>query len=113
MVPSVDTGGDPMNHREERKSYWRALIDKHTESGMSAAAFCKQQGINSQRFYFWRRRFRADSASPGFIRLVPTSKTAFSGIRIILDYGVSLELDRGFDPLTLQETIDALRTMGG
>jgi hypothetical protein len=112
MVPSVKTGGDPMNHREKRKSYWRALIDKHAESGMSAAAFCKEQGINPQRLYFWRRRFRADSTSPGFIRLVPTSKTPFSGIRIVLDHGVCVELDRGFDPLTLRETIDALRTMG-
>ena len=102
-----------MNHREERKDYWRALIDKQTESGMSAAAFCKQQGINPQRFYFWRRRFRSESTGAGFIRLVPTSNTAFSGIRIVLDHGVSVELDRGFDPLTLKETIDALRTLGG
>ena len=102
-----------MNHREERKAYWRALVDKHTESGMSAAAFCKQQGINSQRFYFWRRRFRADSSGAGFIRLVPTSKIPFSGIRIVLDHGVCVELDKGFDPLTLKEAIDALRTLGG
>ena len=102
-----------MNHREERKAYWRALVDKHTESGMSAAAFCKQEGINPQRFYFWRRRFRGDSTSPAFIRLVPTSKAAFRGVRIVLNHGVSLKLDRNFDPLTLKETIDALRTLGG
>jgi len=103
-----------MNHREEQKTYWRAVIDKHTESGMSAAAFCKQQGINSQRFYFWRRRFLAESTGAGFIRLVPTSNTAFSGVRIALsDHGISLELDRGFDPLTFREAIDALRTLGG
>jgi hypothetical protein len=56
---------------------------------------------------------RADSANSGFIRLVPTSNTAFSGIRIILDHGITLEVDRGFDSLTLRETIDALRTLGG
>jgi hypothetical protein len=102
-----------MSYKEERKTHWRTLIDKHTESGMSAAAFCKQHEINPQRFYFWRRRFRADSANSGFIRLVPTSNTAFSGIRIILDHGITLEVDRGFDSLTLRETIDALRTLGG
>jgi hypothetical protein len=102
-----------MSYKEERKTHWRTLIDKHTESGMSAAAFCKQEGINPQRFYSWRRRFRAESPGAGFIRLVPTSNTSFSGIRIILDHGVSVELDRGFDPLTLRETIDALRILGG
>jgi hypothetical protein len=98
--------------KEARVNYWRALVEKQAESGMSAAAFCKQQGINPQRLYFWRRRFHSDSPGAGFIRLVPTSKTPFSGIRIVLDHGVSVELDRGFDPLTLRETIDALRTMG-
>jgi hypothetical protein len=114
MVSSVNTGGDLMNHREERSAYWRTIIDKHTESGMSAAAFCKLQGINLQRFYFWRRWFRSESAGAGFIRLVPTSNTAFSGVRISLfDHGIFLELDRGFDPLTFREAIDALRTLGG
>jgi len=102
-----------MNRREERSAYWRTIIDKHTESGMSAAAFCKQERINPQRFYFWRRRFRDESPIAGFIRLVPTSNSAFSGVRIALDHGICLELDRGFDPLTLRETIDALRTLGG
>ena len=41
-----------MNRREERKAYWCTLVDKHTEGGMSAAAFCKQENINPQRFYF-------------------------------------------------------------
>jgi hypothetical protein len=113
MVPSVNTGGDLMNHREERSAYWRTIIDKHTESGMSAAAFCKQQGINSQRFYCWRRRFLAESPGNGFIRLVPASTSTFSGIRISLDHGITLEVDKGFDPVTFREVIDALHTLGG
>lgn len=102
-----------MNHREERTAYWRALIDKHTESGMSAAAFCKQHEINPQRFYFWRRRFHRDPTSAGFIRLVPTSTPTFSGVRIFLDHGITLEVDKGFDPVTFREVIDALCTLGG
>jgi transposase-like protein len=103
-----------MSYKEEQSAYWRTIIDKHTESGMSAAAFCKQHEINPQRFYFWRRRFHRDPTSAGFIRLVPTSNTAFSGVRVALsDHGITLEVDRGFDSLTLRETIDALRTLGG
>ena len=99
--------------REERVVYWRSLVDKHAESGMSGAAFCGQERINPQRFYFWRRRFDCDSPSNGFIRLVPTSRATPSGIRIVLDQRISVEVDRGFDPLTLKEAIDALRSMGG
>jgi len=102
-----------MNYREERRSYWRTLVEKQAESGLSGAGFCKEQNINPQRFYVWRRRFRGDSPCPGFIQLVPTSKIPYSGIRIVMDHGMSLELDKGFDPLTLREAIDALRTLGG
>ena len=97
---------------KERREYWRALIEKHARSGMIAAAFCKEQKINPQRFYSWRKRFNRDSQHTGFIRLVPTSKTISSGIRILLDHGISVEVDRGFDPITLRETIDALSSRG-
>jgi hypothetical protein len=111
MVPPANTGGAIMG-REERRDYWRALIEKHAERGMSAAAFCKEQEINPQRFYSWRKHFNRDSQHTGFIRLVPTSKTSFSGVRILLDHGMTVEVDRGFDPVTLREAIDALFIRG-
>ncbi len=97
---------------KERRDYWRTLVEKHAESGMSGAAFCKEEQINSQLFYTWRRRFRHDSSTGEFIRLLPASKTARSGIRINLDHGISLEVERGFDALTLREIIDALCPRG-
>jgi hypothetical protein len=99
--------------REDRVNYWRSLVDKYAQSSMSGAAFCKQERINPQRFYFWRRRFDCDSPSNEFIRLVPSSKATPTGIRIVLDHGMCIELERGFDPLTLKEAINALCTKGG
>jgi len=32
--------------REERRDNWRALIEKHANSGMIAIAFCKEQKIS-------------------------------------------------------------------
>jgi hypothetical protein len=102
-----------MMSREDRVNNWRALVEKQTESGMSAAAFCKEQNINPQRFYAWRRRFSCDPPGAGFIRLVPTSKISQSGIRIVFDHQTWIEVERGFDPFTLKEAILALRTMVG
>jgi hypothetical protein len=48
-----------MSYKAERKTHWRTLIDKHTESGMSAAAFCKE-GIDFHRLCFWRQRLLAE-----------------------------------------------------
>ena len=93
---------------KERRENWRALIEKHAKSGMTAVAFCKVEKINPQRFYSWRKRFNRGTDKAGFIQLVPTPETGRSGIRIRLDSGISVEVDRGFDPITLRETLDAL-----
>ena len=98
--------------REERRNYWRALVEKHAESDKSATAFCKEHNLRRDQFYSWRRRFRRDACieqtSQGFLELVPYSKNTQSGIRIVLAGGISIEVDRDFDPPTLRATVHAL-----
>lgn len=97
--------------REERVTHWQTLVHEQTQSGMSAAAFCKENQLNLHGFYSWRRRFRAESGPQGtgsFLELVPASKIRESGVRICLGERLSIELDRGFHPSTLRNAIDAL-----
>ncbi|MEJ2726881.1 MAG: hypothetical protein P8175_20055 [Deltaproteobacteria bacterium] len=97
--------------REERVTHWQRRVQEQAQSGMSAAAFCKDHQINLQRFYSWRRRFMVQSdaqTTGGFLELVPSSKVHGSGIRIRLDERLSIELDRGFDPSSLRNAIDVL-----
>jgi hypothetical protein len=62
------------------------------------AAFCREHNINLQRFYHWRRRFKApDTPSTGFFQLVPCSTHADHGIPISLGEELHIEIDRGFD----------------
>ena len=102
--------------KEDRATYWQRVIQEQAESGLSAAAFCKDHQINPQRFYFWRRRFRDESAASkgggAFLELVPSSKIQASGIRIRLDERLSIELERHFDPHTLRNAINALCGQG-
>jgi len=102
--------------KEDRASYWQKLVQEQAESGVSAAAFCKDHDINPQRFYFWRRRFKDGSDATkevgAFLELVPSSKNHGSGIRIRLDERLSIELERHFDPRTLRNAIDALCGQG-
>jgi transposase-like protein len=102
--------------KEERAAYWQKLVQEQAESGVNAAAFCKDHQINPQRFYFWCRRFKdesnANKGTGAFLELVPSSKIQGSGIRIRLNERLSIELDRGFDPCTLRHAIDALCRKG-
>jgi hypothetical protein len=97
--------------KEERINHWRAFIRKHATSGLSAAAFCREQDINIHQFRWWQRRFRKDnsqSKESGFFQLVPLSKPQHSGIRIRLNNGVVIEVEQGFNPHTLRGVIDAI-----
>jgi transposase-like protein len=98
--------------RRKRASDWRALVDKQAGSGLSAATFCRNHHLNLHQFYQWRRRFqneRPKSHSAGFLQLIPWSKEAKSGIRLRLGEELSIEVERGFDPLTLRAVIEAIR----
>jgi hypothetical protein len=97
--------------REEKIKHWRAIIKKQAESGLSAAAFCREHNIIVHRFHWWRGRFRKEHSQgkgSGFLQLVPFSKSQHSGIRIRLDNGMFIEVEQGFDPHTLRSVIDAI-----
>lgn len=97
--------------RDELISQWRAVVDKQVASGLSAAVFCREQDINAQRFYQWRRRFyeQAINRMPsGFVELIPCSEHPHSGIRIRVQDRVCIEVERGFDPFTLRAVIETI-----
>jgi transposase-like protein len=96
--------------RRKRAADWRALVDKQAGSGLSAAAFCRNHHLNLHQFYQWRRRFENEQprSSAGFVELVPCSKETKSGIRLRLGDELSIEVERGFDPLTLRAVMEAI-----
>jgi hypothetical protein len=81
---------------ELRRAYWRDVLERQASSGLSAAAFCKSEGIAVPTFYGWRARLRdvpAPQAVP-FIDLGATAETAIAdaGIEIRLDLGHGMTL---------------------
>ena len=101
--------------RGSRKVYWRGLVAKQLESGLKPAAFCREHKINLNLFYRWRRRFRNEQpqgVSAGFVELAPCVTEPDSGLRIRLGDTLSIEVDRGFDPVTLRAVIEAISSGG-
>jgi len=101
--------------REERRDYWKTLVDEHSQSGLSASSFCLEHHLKVSQFYRWRRSFKSHTPirpSDGFIELVPSSKGSGSGIRIRLFDDLCIEVDRGFDPLSLRVAVETLYSRG-
>jgi len=53
------------------KSEWHTLFEEHNASGLSAAAFCRQRGVDAKYFSVRKRQLKA-SSSASFIEVKPT-----------------------------------------
>ena len=62
--------------REENRIRWEGIVQQQSESGLSAAAFCREQQISYQSFGYWKRRLQRGDEQP----LVQSSR--FQEVRI-------------------------------
>ncbi len=42
----------------ELRKLWRNRIERQRKSGLTVAAFCRQEGVSSATFYGWKRKLR-------------------------------------------------------
>ena len=90
------------------RAEWMALIEQQNQSGLSAAAFCRQQGVLAKSFYRWRHQLQDDTGS-AFIRAVPQPSAQHTSTgRILLEHGESRLVFEGGDPLWLAQLLKAL-----
>ena len=98
--------------RQERTAFWRSLVGKQIESGLTAAPFCREHQVNRDGFYHWRRRFQNEVSKDrylgSFVEFVPYQKKVSAGVHIRLNNGLYIEVERGLDPVTLRATIQTL-----
>ncbi len=93
--------------QQERTAHWSAIVERQIASGMSGLAWCQMHQINTASFYSWRRKLTEPQGQQGFIELA-SSTADYAGIRICMGPLLSIEVERGFDPVTLRTVIETL-----
>ena len=107
---------EKIGRQRRSEEEWRELVERHEQSGLTAAEFCEREGINSVSLYGWRSRLRKgvegklatapatkrlkrnkEAQPSGFIDLGSLGSGAGSRfeIRLELGHGVALHLVRG------------------
>lgn len=73
---------------------WDEAIEKHAESGMSAARYCREHKINYSMFLYHRRELRRKSTSEdcNTAKFVRMEVSGTCSTRLILPHGVTLEI---------------------
>ena len=87
---------------------WMEKLEDWRSSGLSIAAWCRQNAEGYHRFRYWRKRLEAQPSAPTgrFVEL--TLGHGQSPLRLECN-GIYLHVDRGFDPGLLTEILAVLK----
>jgi transposase-like protein len=106
---------------QDKARRWTELVQAYEMSGQSQRAFCAREGIGQSTLRYWRRRLKGvsgESTGSCGTRLVsvkvreeaPSSEA--SGLSIVADQGLRIEVSRDFDSATLERLMMSLRRLG-
>jgi transposase-like protein len=106
------------NQRSSSKErFWRRMVRRCRNSGLSVRAFCEEHGLSEPSFYAWRRSLAArDEAA---VRFVPVQVTpspqpttmadgSAGAVELVLSAGRRLRIGPGFDGPTLTRLLALL-----
>jgi hypothetical protein len=122
--------------RESRIEWWRRLIVRQQSVSVPLAQFCRQVGINTRRFYYWRQRLRemdaasmacqvsssrsprpagaaARSTAATFVPVSIVNRGTAAQLEINLGNGCAVRLTGPVDSTLLQAAIAAAGQLGG
>jgi hypothetical protein len=60
------------SEEESRIEWWRRLIFRQQSSPVPVTQFCGQMGINTRKFYYWRKRLRDQDAASSGSQITPS-----------------------------------------
>lgn len=110
--------------RKDRELFWRGVLQRQSESGLSVASFCRQESISAPSLYSWRRKLRERDAralrsDPPLeeeahlgVQLLPVRVEAGASpapVRILLPHGASIDAPGSIDRRALVDLLGALR----
>ena len=105
----------PQGPEGSKKELWRSILQEQKASGLSAAEFCRQRGLNVARFYWWKSNLSkrgAQAAKGRGGKLVPVhvkAAPADSRFEIVLG-GATIRLPQTFDPQALKSLLSVVRS---
>lgn len=103
---------------KEQKSLWEKRLGEYESSSKSIAAWCQEQSIRKNQFYYWRKKLRLQQTEKNQpvawlpVKMDLSSKQARVREAIAVHVGpATVEIKKGFDQHLLREIIEVLQTI--
>ncbi len=106
----------------DTREIWAKRVERWADSGLTAAEFASEAGVNPRTLTFWKWRLRSVKAPaakkqpvvdrrPAFVELIGSSSGAADDsatLEIILRDGVRVRVPAGADEATLKRVVGVL-----
>jgi len=111
--------GKPRDPRKER--FWRQIIRRWRKSGLTAGAFCLENGLSQPSLYAWQRTLaKRDAEAIPFAQVHvladessdPLSPAVGAAFELVLANRRVLRIAIGFDAATLRRLLPLLEEEG-
>ena len=102
----------------EKESHWREVVTRWQSSGLSMAAFCRQEGLPDKQFFWWKRQIdKRDGkvVTARKVKFVPVrikdkaARPVVGGdglIELVSPGGFVIRVSAGFDKATLLSLLE-------
>ena len=99
----------------EKRKFWNEHIEGWQESNLTQTEYCRQHNLIPHRFTYWKNRIVKPQET--FVPLVQVNMEAnfnanpayTSPLRLVFNNQYHVEVDRGFDPVTLRQLVYTLK----
>jgi len=100
----------------EIRTFWKKKIQGWQESGLSQVEYCRTHNLIPHRFTYWKQKLVKKNTGVPISLVQVNMKAGFhsgpayaSPLRLVFGNQFHVEIDRGFDPVTLRQLVLALR----
>ena len=102
-----------LSKRAINRQRWFDRIEDWKQSGQTQKAFCEQQQLRLGSFQRWRGIFlrgeRPEASSAVSLLPVKVRVAPASSLALVIDDRLRIEIPAGFDPVILQQVVQALQ----
>ena len=95
----------------EKINYWLEVLSDHEDSGQSLKSYCESHRLSYQTALYWRRKICTENKELEFIEISTESERSTpsaSGITLITENGLKIELSSSFDVKCLRRVAEVL-----
>ncbi len=102
-----------LTKREANRQRWFDHIETWKQGSLTQKAFCKQQQLRLGSFQRWRGIFMRGEKpeASSAVNFLPVNVTVdkASGLALLIDDHLRIEIPAGFDPVILKQVVQALQ----